>query len=359
MQQSNLFPTRRSFIKSLLATSAGIAAGQRKVLGQADRNFSTSRRIRIGFLGVAHSHATEKLKVAQENTAFDLIGVHEPDESVRHRFAAANVTFVSQSELLERAEAVVVESAVADHARQARLALEAGKHVHIEKPPTASLAELRALIQLAKERNRLLQVGYMWRFNPGFNVALEAARQGRLGNIYLVRATMNTVVDAAKRPEWSPFPGGAMFEQGCHLIDALVRLMGRPERVTPFLKTHGGNDTLADNCVAVFEFPRALGIITNATMQPNAFAHRFFEVLGTNGTARLQPIEPPKVQIDLAKAAGPYSAGSQSVELPPYRRYVGEFNELADAIRNGKSLSVTPEQELMVQETLVRACGSQ
>ncbi len=195
----------------------------------------------------------------------------------------------------------------------------------------------------------------MWRYNPGINAAVEAAKFGWLGQIFLVRATMNTSIDAEQRREWAQFRGGAMFEQGCHLIDPLVRLLGKPLQVEPFLK-RAGDDELADNCVAVLEFARALGIISSAPLQPNSGRQRFFEVLGTNGSARVQPLEPPALSVDLGKAAGPYAAGRQEVKLPTYRRYVDEFAALARAIRTRQSLPFPPEQELTIQETLMRAC---
>ena len=87
-------------------------------------------------------------------------------------------------------------------------------------------------------------------------------------------------------------------------------------------------------------------IVTNLVLQPNAAPHRFLEIFGINGGACVQPIEPPALTVDPAKAVGPYQAGSQKVPLPEYRRYVGDFEELAAAVRDGTPLSVTPEQEL-------------
>ena len=70
----------------------------------------------------------------------------------------------------------------------------------------------------------------------------------------------------------------------------------------------------------------------------------------------MQPIEPPTLTFDLAKAAGPYKTGAQPIELPAYRRYLPELAELAASIRSGQPLSVSLETELVVQETLLRAC---
>src|SRR5438034_113141 len=81
---------------------------------------------------------------------------------------------------------------------------------------------------------------------------------------------------------------------------------------------------------------RAFAVITNSVSQPNANAHRAFEVLGTNGTAVLRPLEPGTLVFDLAKAAGPYRAGAQDVPLPAFERYVGDFANLAEAVRGEK-----------------------
>ncbi|HEY0550509.1 MAG TPA: Gfo/Idh/MocA family oxidoreductase [Verrucomicrobiae bacterium] len=337
---------RRQFIISTAALTAGVPP----LTSALPRT-----KIRIGFLGGAHSHALEKWKTVRALDQYEPVGLCEESPQVREPFLKLGAKFLSREELFARCEVIAVESAVRDHSRDARLALEAGKHVHVEKPPAVTLSECHDLVQLAREKKLLLQTGYMWRFHPGINRAIEAAQRGWLGDVFLVRGTINTLVDAKRRPEWAEFKGGTMFELGCHLIDAVVRTLGKPEKVTPHLQRRGGDD-LADNCVTVLEFAKAQAIVTSTTVQPNAFAHRFFEILGTNGTARVQPIEPPTLTFDLAKAAGPYPAGAQHIELPAYQRYRPEFTELAASIRNDKPLSFSLGTELLVQQTLLRAC---
>jgi predicted dehydrogenase len=335
---------RRDFVSTMLAAPLAAPAA----------------RVSIAFLGVSHSHGPDKVKVVQENPAWELAGICEEDPKLRAKYERAGVRILTREQLLGDAsiQAVAVESAVQQHALHARLALEAGKHIHLEKPPADNLADLQGLVQLAARQGLLMQMGYMWRHHPGINAALEAARKGWLGEVYLVRGTMNTLISGERRPEWALFHGGQMFEQGCHLIDPLVRLLGRPAKVTPFLRKHGAfNDNLADNTVAVFEFPRALSVITSSVLQPGATQHRAFEIFGANGNAVVRPIEPPVLQIDLAQPAGPYQARMQTVELPPFRRYVGDFAELAEAIRAKRPLAVTPQEDLLVHEMLLRASG--
>src|SRR5262245_31967647 len=280
---------RRSFVKS------GINIAALSVIPGALRTAAAAQpakpKIKIGFLGVSHSHAMGKIKVVQESPEFELVGITEESETAREPYRKMDVKFLSPDQLFSGCSVVAVESSVADHARHARLALQAGKHLHLEKPPADNLKDFQELVSLAKTKRLLLQTGYMWRYHPGFMTAIQAAKEGWLGKVYLVRATMNSDVPADRRPEWAQFKGGAMFELGSHLIDAVVRLLGRPKTVTPFLKKHGKfTDHLADNTTAVLEFADATAVISSSTLQPNAGEHRFFEILGTNGTALLKPI---------------------------------------------------------------------
>jgi predicted dehydrogenase len=335
-----------------------LQTGARAILGvSALRAQSAKPRIKAGFLGVAHSHAAGKWKVLQNSSAFELVGVVEESPRLAAEFEKVGAKILSPRELLDAADVVVVESAVRDLAKNAKLALAARKHVHVEKPPGKTLAELTDLVKLARDHERVLQVGYMWRYHPGFSKIFEAVRAGWLGKVTLIRGMIGNSLATERRAEWAEFHGGAMFELGCHLVDPLIRLLGKPLDVKSTLRRHAAaNDDLKDNNAVVFEFKDALGVITNSTHQPNASAQRSFEVFGTNGSAILKPIEPAALQIDLARSAGPYKSGVQTIPLPAYERYVGDFVDLAAAMRGEKTLSVTLDEELRVHEALLRAC---
>jgi predicted dehydrogenase len=198
----------------------------------------------------------------------------------------------------------------------------------------------------------------MWRHNPGMIKAIEAARTGWLGSVYLVRGSIGNQLPSAQRPEWAEFAGGTMLELGVHLVDATVRLMGKPRKVTPFLHNDGGlGDALRDNTVAVLEWERALGMVQSVTLEPNAGRYRVFEIHGTNGCAILNPIEPPSLTIDLDKPAGPYPKGPQKFTFPPYQRYVDDFIELAAVVRGEARFGTTLDEELVVEEAVLRCSG--
>ncbi|MBM3782920.1 MAG: Gfo/Idh/MocA family oxidoreductase [Acidobacteria bacterium] len=309
-----------------------------------------AKPIGIGFLGTSHSHGPAKVETVLANPAFKLIGVTEG------KSAWPSLT---REELLRHPEieVVAVESENKDHARDALAVLEAGKHLHLEKIPAANMVDFVRVVETAKRKRLLLQLGYMWRYHPGINLALEAARKGWLGKVYLVRAAIGNQLDPKRRPEWAAFKGGVMFELGCHVIDPVVRLLGKPSKVTPVLRSDGLKDGLADNTAAILEFDGAMAIVHGSNLQPNSGRYRAFEVHGTNGAIVVNPIEPPAVFVELGKAAGPYAAGKQTVPMPSYKRYVDDFIDLAAAIRTGKKLPATFEEELNVQSAVLAASG--
>ena len=345
---------RRSFIYSV----SGLALGSTLSKGSMGWSQETGPRLKIGFLGAAYSHAAPKLKLLQKHTDFDLVGAWDDSSKVREAVTKQGIPVLSQEEVLSRSQVIAVESVVRDHARYAKMALSVGRHVHLEKPPSLNMADFSEIVRIAREKQLVLQGGYQYRHSPPFNAVIEAARKGWLGEVYMVRATMNNQLAAERRAEWGEFNGGTMFELGSHMIDPIVRLLGKPTRVTPFLFTHGRfNDTFKDNTVAILEYPRAIASIFSATFQPKSSAYRVLEVLGTNGTASIRPIEPPALEMDLVREAGPYKAGMNRMDWPKWERFTGDFAELAEAVRGLRHIAVTLEEDLTVQETLLLASG--
>lgn len=311
-----------------------------------------------GIIGAAHAHGMEKVRLISRSPQFRLVGVAEDDPELVRTITALGVPIVPRQQLLDSKEIriIAVESLVRDHARDGREVVEAGKHLHLEKAPASTVAQFREILDIAGRKKLKVQTGYIWRHHPGFAAAFEAVRSGWLGDVFLIRAMMNTQVADSKRALFAEFPGGQMFELAGHLVDPIVRLCGRPQRVAPFLRHDGPvDDTLRDNTLAVLEYPRMMAVVSTATMQPDASRYRSFEIFGTNGTLVMRPIEPPVVEIDLHAPAGPYKTGRQTVALPPFHRYVADLDELAVAVREEKPLAVSPEVELLVHETLLRA----
>ena len=85
-------------------------------------------------------------------------------------------------------DAVVVSTPVRTHFQLAREALLHGKHVLVEKPLTASVAEAEELVTLAREQERVLMVGHTFEYNPAVNELRKLVQGGDLGKLYCIEA---------------------------------------------------------------------------------------------------------------------------------------------------------------------------
>ena len=324
---------------------------------------STQKKIRTAVYGIGHAHARGKVQAVREMEQFELVGICEPDErQSRDHEVFRGVRWLSREEVLHDTsiELVVVESRVQENLAYASSAVDAGKWVHLDKPPGVDLDGLRKLFSNAESRGKIVQMGYQWRYHPAMQAAIEAFREGWLGDVYMVRATINKPISRETREELAAFRGGMMFELGCHMIDRIVEVLGKPKTITSWMRHDAPiKDALEDNTMAVFEFERAMAEVYVAAQQPNGGNYRTFEILGTNGTATVRPFSPYRLMVDLEEPAGPYRAGFQKIEMPRPQGppFVGDFSELSRVIRQGDRPTYSIEHDLITHEALLKACN--
>ncbi|MFC1719136.1 Gfo/Idh/MocA family oxidoreductase, partial [Candidatus Poribacteria bacterium] len=160
-----------------------------------------------------------------------------------------------------------------------------------------------------------------------------------------------------RRPSLGQFQGGILFELLCHLIDIVIALLGRPDKVNSFLRNDLGiTPEFSDNTMAVFEYEKAMATVESAAMEVSAFPSRRFEVYGTRGSVIIEPLEPPSVRLCLNEAHGDYVKGWQTVDVgEPGGRYDGGLAALVADIKGEKSPDRSLYHELIVQETVLRA----
>jgi predicted dehydrogenase len=321
--------------------------------------------IRAGILGTRHSHTTGKLKAMQDSADYEIAGVCENDSEAKARAQKdarfQGLRWMTEEDLLgdSSIHLVVVECNVWEALPWGKKVIDAGKHLHLEKPPGNRWEPFKELVEEARRKKLLLQTGYVWRWHEGVNAALEAARKGWLGEVFMVRGTMNADRDAEQRAVEARYRGGGMFELGGHVIDRTVELLGRPNKVQSWLR-HDTSfpDKLADNNLAVLEYDKTLAVIAQSARMAGAGDHRSFELIGTDGTIMVWPeSSPPRMRVHMRKPQGSYSAGWQDITLPPQPRFVGDFKELARALKSGQPLKLSYDHELLLQETLLRASG--
>lgn len=322
--------------------------------------------IRCAVLGINHAHALDLLKVLQESKDYAVAGVYEPESAVRAQFeknpALQGIRWLSEKEALgdPRIEMVAIESDVPRLLDLAEAAVNADKHIHLDKPAGVSLPQFKRILDEAERRGRIVQMGYMFRYNPGFELLRRAVREGWLGNVFSVQASMCTDLTPEKRLQKNFHPGGMMLELGCHLIDQLVLLFGEPQKVSSFLRHDGPQaDGLNDNTVAVLEYPGLMATVESSAQEPEAFPRRRFKVAGTKGVMVLEPLEPPALRAFFSEANPEFPKGESARSFPDTARHVADVADLARCIRGEAAFGYSKEHDYRTQRTVQRSCGEE
>lgn len=347
-----------------------VASGQAALLARfhvaAADSAKTRPRIRVGQIGSGHAHADGKMAALRKSPDYEVVGFVEPDERLRKIHALKKnpvyqgVPLLTEEQLLNVAgiKAVAVETEVKDLLAVGARCVSAGMHIHLDKPAGESLPEFKRLLDIATRKSLTVQMGYMFRYNPAFQFGFRAAREGWLGKVFSIDTVISKAVGASERNKLLPYRGGAMFELGCHVIDAVVTVLGRPEKVAA-QNRHSGNfkDDLFDNQLAVLEYPNATVTVRSALMEVEGGARRQFVVCGDAGTFDIRPLEPAKARLALAQPRGDFKRGYQDVNFPNLPRYEADFDDLAKVIRGEKKFDWSADHDLAVQETILKASG--
>ncbi|MEC9464444.1 MAG: Gfo/Idh/MocA family oxidoreductase [Myxococcota bacterium] len=124
------------------------------------------------------------------NTKCEALWVCDKDaarlENIGRRFPAAHLT-ESFGEVIEsKADAVVIATPVGTHYTLAKAALEAGKHVFVEKPLASSAKEAEELVELADKKNLRLMVGHTFEYSPPVRKVSSLIDSGEMGDVFFV-----------------------------------------------------------------------------------------------------------------------------------------------------------------------------
>lgn len=192
--------------------------------------------IGLGWPGQQHAIAARAIENA------NLYACADSDETRRDAFErefAPVKTFRSYEELLQdrRVDAAIICLPNFLHFPASLAALEAGKHVLCEKPPTLNSAEMKVLREEAMKRKLIYSFSRQFRFTPRMRAAKQVIAEGRLGQIYHAQATFVRsrgipVGVGSWFTEKKRSGGGALIDIGIHALDAVWYLMATPRPVS-------------------------------------------------------------------------------------------------------------------------------
>ena len=323
--------------------------------------------IKIGQIGIGHNHSDKIKAVKHYPELFELVGYAEENEEWVDRRGQkphfADVPRLSVEEVIEKSDAILVETDVWDLTRTAQMCIDAGKHIHMDKPASGTVEEFRHLLNTAREKNLVVQLGYMYRYNPAILKLFEMVKQGQLGKISTIHAEMSVIHSPQYRKWLGNFQGGDMYIFGSHLIDLIVCLMGRPNRVLSSMVPSAEDGVISqDVTAALLEYDNAIARVYSSSVEWNGWARRCFSVCGSRGTVLIQPMEGPYQMTFYPRHDG-RKYGMQEgipVELPPLKgeaRYYEMIRSFHDYITGDAVNPFSYDHDLAVHEVLDAAVG--
>ena len=214
------------------------------------------KTIKVGMIG-AGAIAPEHCRGIRLHPAAELVAVadasKERADALAREFRVERV-FADPAELLRSPDIDAVSIALPNylHASTAIAALQAGKHVLLEKPFAMSVAEANEVVAAAKKSGKIFTVGMNQRFTREAQTVQELKERGELGEIYHAKAYWCRRAGAPKFGTWflhkKRSGGGALLDIGVHMLDLALALMGNfaVETVSGFSYLKFGNRGLGE-----------------------------------------------------------------------------------------------------------------
>ncbi|QCT04686.1 oxidoreductase domain protein [Paenibacillus algicola] len=322
--------------------------------------------IKAGLIGFGLSGATFHAPILCSIPDYEIAAVVSSHPEKVYKALPEAVVYSQVEQLLNDAsiDIVIVTSPNATHYEYAKNAIEAGKHVVVEKPFTVTSEEAKALIALAKNRGVLLTVYQNRRWDNDFLTARNLLETGALGRLSLYYAQFNRYRPDIKN-SWKEQdePGtGLLYDLGSHLLDQALLLFGKPQSIWADLREERPGSAVTDYFHLVLAYENHRAILHAGSLVRQAGPR--FELHGDKGSFLKYGLDPQEGQLKQGMRPGdpgwgedqPDQYGELATEFSGLAvqgqidtlpgRYHAFYQGLADAITSGSVVPVNPEDAL-------------
>ena len=294
--------------------------------------------LRVGLIGAGNLARWVHLPIVQKSGGMELRGVCSASGARGLTYAqrfGARYCCSDYEELLRDSEvdAVFIVTRNQHHAAQAIAALEAGKHVFVEKPMALTVAECHRLEQAVRTSGRQLTVGFNRRFAP-FYVEQKRRLSGRTTPV-VVSCRINSPGISGSYWMADPAIGGAILGEACHFVDLMYWLLdAEPVSVSAWsLPTDRPHPVGQNNMVASFQFADgSIGSLTYCTVGSATSGGERVEVFGEGIGVTVEDF----TRLDIRSATK-----SSKSRWWPDKGYEGLIAGFVQAVREAKTPPVT------------------
>lgn len=221
-----------------------------------------------GFMGSTHARALAKLPDVQVVAVSSRSA--EKAAALAKEVGAEAMTDSLALATDPRVEAVSITLPTHLHKDHTIAALNAGKHVFLEKPMGLSVVECEAMIEAAHQNQRLLMIAHVLRFWPEYVALVEFVKSGQLG-----RPLSATAKRLSARPAWGDWfanpewTGGAVLDLQIHDLDTLNWLFGRPKTV--YTRGHKGMYGGWDHALTTVDYGEVKAFAEGTVLMPDGY----------------------------------------------------------------------------------------
>ncbi|WP_078085459.1 oxidoreductase [Microbulbifer mangrovi] len=323
---------------------------------------TTTTEIKTAIIGYGFSATTFHLPFILNLPPFRFTAVStSKGELVQKQHPEVEV-YADAETLLSRCDAdlVIITAPNAAHFALAKLALQQGKPVVLEKPFVTRVEQGEELIALARQQQRVLSVYHNRRWDGDFLTVQKLIAENRLGAVRYFESHFDRFrPEVRKRWRESDVEGGGiLFDLGPHMLDQALQLFGPPTAITAQVKTLRPQAEVDDFFHLTLHYPQHLAVLRSSPFCASPTLR--FEVQGEAGSfikhgldpqeERLKsgvlPVTPGWSQENSEQYGQLYTAdGAQPVttETGGYQHY---YHQLAGAILDGSEIPVSAEQAL-------------
>lgn len=259
---------------------------------------------------------------------------------------------------------VVITTPTASHFDLARRALEAGKHVVVEKPFTTTSAEADTLVALARDRGRVLTVYQNRRWDGDFLTIRRILGADLLGRLVEFESHFDRYRAAPKPGAWRETEGpgsGILYDLGSHLVDQALVLFGRPRAIAADARTQRDGGATVDSFELFLHYD-GLKVLLKAGMLVREEPKTRFVLHGTRGSFVKHGLDPQEDELKAGRTPAEPGWGEEPEEwwgaldtevaglhvrsrvetLPgTYQEF---YRNVLDAIRGRAEIAVRPEE---------------
>jgi predicted dehydrogenase len=229
----------------------------------------TAAPLRVALLGYGFASKTFHAPLLTHVPGLRLTHIVSSDSAkVKKDYEVTVLAKPEDAFALPEIDLIVIATPNITHFDLTSKALDAGKHVVVDKPFTNTVAEATALIQLARSRGRLLSVFQSRRWDSDFLTLRQVVASGALGEI----AHFESHYDRYRpdpRQRWRELPGpgsGIWFDLGAHLVDQALQLFGPPEAVYADLEMQRPHGQAVDYFHVILRYGRKRAILHGASL---------------------------------------------------------------------------------------------